>query len=250
MEIGQFDLYSRRIQSHHALFIFDACFAGTLFTGKVIPEPLTRKALEPVRQFITSGSADEQVPDKSIFRAQLIRALEGEADHNGDGYITGTELGLFLQQYVMNYSRNTQHPQYGKIRNPNLDKGELLFVVPGSETILLPGSASEPASFPDEIPSADKYESQQTGIHLQTGNNHKPTAASTGTGDLKVTSTATGDLYIGNTFYRTIEANTVVLLFNLPAGRHNVELRGEHPWASELEIKNSETTIVSIQPAK
>lgn len=127
IEIAQFDLYSKRIQSNHALFIFDACFSGSLFTGKTLPEPLTPKVLEPVRQFITSGSADEQVPDKSIFCEQFIQALDGYGDNDRDGYITGTELGEYLQKSVINYSRNTQHPQFGKIQNPRLDKGEIIF---------------------------------------------------------------------------------------------------------------------------
>ncbi len=129
MEMAQFDLYSKRIQSSHALFLFDACFSGSLFTSKVLPKPLSKEMMEPVRQFITSGSADEQVPDKSIFCRQFIQALtSAEGDYDRDGYITGTELGEFLQKSVINYSRDTQHPQYGKIRNPRLDKGEIIFI--------------------------------------------------------------------------------------------------------------------------
>ena len=75
VEIAQFDLYSKRIQSNHALFIFDACFSGSLFTSKTLPKPLSKEIKEPVRQFITSGSADEQVPDKSIFCSQFIQAM-------------------------------------------------------------------------------------------------------------------------------------------------------------------------------
>lgn len=75
MEMAQVEIYARRLQSNHALFVFDACFSGSLFTGKSLPAPLSVKALEPVREFITSGSADEQVPDESIFCRQFIQAL-------------------------------------------------------------------------------------------------------------------------------------------------------------------------------
>jgi hypothetical protein len=95
-----------------------------------VPEFISYKTANPVRQFITSGSADETVPDESIFRAQFARALQGEADSDGDGYVTGTELGEFLQRTVVNYSYNAQHPQYGKIRNPHLDKGDFVFLIP------------------------------------------------------------------------------------------------------------------------
>ena len=87
-----------------------------------MPEYITYKTSKPVRQFITSGQADELVPDVSIFRQQLVAALQGEADKDEDGYVTGAELGEFLQQKVTNYSRNAQHPQYGKLRDPYLDK--------------------------------------------------------------------------------------------------------------------------------
>ncbi|MCU0428224.1 MAG: caspase family protein [Candidatus Kapabacteria bacterium] len=130
MAMQQLEVYAKQIQSKHALFLFDACFSGSIFAlSRAIPENISYKTTKPVRQFITSGSADETVPDKSVFREQLIAALNGEADGNNDGFVTGTELGEFLQDRVVNYSRNSQHPQYGKIRNPNLDKGDFVFNV-------------------------------------------------------------------------------------------------------------------------
>lgn len=130
MAMQQLEVYAKQIQSKHALFLFDACFSGSIFSlSRAIPENITYKTAKPVRQFITSGGADETVPDKSVFREQLISALNGEADVNKDGFVTGTELGEFLQDRVVNYSRNSQHPQYGKIRNPNLDKGDFVFSI-------------------------------------------------------------------------------------------------------------------------
>ncbi len=121
--------YAMRIDSNHALFVFDSCFSGSIFsTPRGISETITAKTGEAVRQFITSGSADEEVPDESIFRGQFIEALqEGVADANDDGYITGTELGEYLHEKVVLYSKEAQHPQYGKIRHPNLDKGDFIF---------------------------------------------------------------------------------------------------------------------------
>jgi hypothetical protein len=131
MDMQQMELYARRIQSKHALFLFDSCFSGAIFAlSRAVPDAISYKTARPVRQFITSGSADEQVPDQSIFRRQFVEAIEGEADSNHDGYVTGTELGEFLQDKVVNYSKNTQHPQYGKIRNANLDKGDFVFALP------------------------------------------------------------------------------------------------------------------------
>jgi formylglycine-generating enzyme required for sulfatase activity len=135
MDMQQMELYARRIQSKHALFLFDSCFSGSIFApSRAVPDAITYKTARPVRQFITSGSADETVPDQSIFRRQFIEAIEGEADLNRDGYVTGMELGEFLQDKVINYSRNTQHPQYGKLHNSNLDKGDFVFALPKKPT--------------------------------------------------------------------------------------------------------------------
>jgi hypothetical protein len=112
MELRKIEMYATQIQSRHALFVIDAPFSGSLFAlSRAIPGNISSNIAEPVRQFITSASADETVPDDSIFRAQFVLGLQnGEADMNGDGFVTGTELGEFLQDTVVNYSRGAQHP--------------------------------------------------------------------------------------------------------------------------------------------
>ncbi|NIQ00426.1 MAG: hypothetical protein GWN10_07240, partial [Nitrospinaceae bacterium] len=76
---------------------------------------------------------------ESIFRRQFIAALNGEGDSDDDGYLTGIELGEFLQKKVVNYSQGSQHPQYGKIRNPHLDKGDFVFALNPSAQEMDPG---------------------------------------------------------------------------------------------------------------
>ncbi len=142
LDMQMIEVYAKRIQSKHAVFLFDSCFAGTIFDAKRgTPELISYKTAKPVRQFITSGSADEEVRDQSLFRQYFVAALRGEGgDANGDGYITAAELGLFLDDQVVKYSKNTQHPQYGKIIDDQLDKGDVVFVLPhgpGGEIDLL-----------------------------------------------------------------------------------------------------------------
>ena len=120
----------KTIYAKHVLLLFDSCFSGTIFGGRACPVNIDYKTKEPVRQFITSGSADEQVSDKSVFREMFVAALSGEGDVDKDGYVTGSELGEYLQKKVIYYSREAQHPQYGKIRDPQLDKGDFVFAVP------------------------------------------------------------------------------------------------------------------------
>ncbi len=123
--------WSREIESKHAMFLFDSCFSGTIFKTKALPKvpphisSITAKA---VRQFITAGSAGEEVPANSVFTPSVVKALRGEADLNRDGYVTGTELGMYLHQKVLSYN-GSQTPQYGKIKDPELDEGDFVFRV-------------------------------------------------------------------------------------------------------------------------
>jgi hypothetical protein len=135
MDMQQIEVYAKRIEAKHALFIFDSCFSGSIFSlSRAAPQHISYKTSLPVRQFITAGSAEEKVPDESIFRRQFVKALEGEGDIDSDGYVTGLELGEFLQKTVINYSKGSQHPQYGAIRNPDLDKGDFVFVMKNSSS--------------------------------------------------------------------------------------------------------------------
>ena len=133
MGIEEFASMARKIEARHVLFLFDSCFSGarsfalSSATPSDLTGPLTEQTAEPVRQFISSGTADQKVPDDSEFRRQSIKALEGEADRNGDGHVTGSELGRFLQEKVTAWSRGAQTPVYGKIFDSRLDKGDFIF---------------------------------------------------------------------------------------------------------------------------
>jgi formylglycine-generating enzyme required for sulfatase activity len=154
LPIDRFASMARDIQSRHALFIFDSCFSGARGFSLFVPSPddlvqgVTAKTGEYVRQFISSGSADQQVPDVSAFRRHFILALEGEADRNRDGYVAGSELGIFLQEKVMGDTERQQTPQFGKINDSRLNKGEFLFP-------LTPPTAAAcvSTSLPPHIPS-------------------------------------------------------------------------------------------------
>jgi Caspase domain len=123
--------YVQRIEAKHVLWLFDSCFSGSLFEAtRAIPPAITSRTAQPVRQFITAGTADQRVPDNSIFRDQFVKGLRGEADGDKDGFITGDELALYLKNTLTNYSDRAQEPQSGKIRNPDLDKGDFVFALP------------------------------------------------------------------------------------------------------------------------
>jgi hypothetical protein len=129
ISMREIESISLRIKSKHVLMLFDSCFSGSLFgLVRAVPDDITEKSALPVRQYITAGGENEQVPDKSMFKRSFLIGLEGDADLTGDGYITGTELGMYLSDKVVNYTQRRQHPQYGKINNPDLDRGDFIFV--------------------------------------------------------------------------------------------------------------------------
>jgi hypothetical protein len=150
----QFDTWAKMINSRHVLFMFDSCFSGSVFAmSRAAPGIRDYKISQSVRQFIAAGAADETVPDKSIFRRQLEAGLrDRDADLNRDGYVSGSELGDFLQSTVVNYSNSTQHPQYGKIRDADLDKGDFIFEV-GLDTAAAPQPVVSPSPLPSPDPS-------------------------------------------------------------------------------------------------
>ena len=123
---------SKAIRARHVLFLFDSCFSGTILNARdrVRPESISDNIRHPVRQFITAGRANEPVPDRSVFKTAFLDLIDGRATEPfRDGYITGAELGLYLKNQVPIYNE-AQHPQYGKIRDPKLDKGDFVFVLP------------------------------------------------------------------------------------------------------------------------
>jgi len=123
------EVLALKVKSKHLIMLFDSCFSGSLFNMvRAAPVDISEKSASPVRQFITAGAAGEQVPDQSVFKVVFLQGVSGDADLNNDGYVTGAELGMHLQQEVVNYTRGGQHPQYGKINNPKLDRGDFIFV--------------------------------------------------------------------------------------------------------------------------
>lgn len=123
--------WAKMIESKHALFVFDSCFSGSIFRTRGAPTPryLSAQLAAPVRQFLTAGSANETVPAESVFMPLFMRGLKGEADGDCDGFVTATEVYSWVSRSIAGYDVR-QTPQFGKIRDPQLDQGEFLFPLP------------------------------------------------------------------------------------------------------------------------
>jgi cytochrome c553 len=164
LNMGKLIYIAREMENRHALFLFDSCFSGTIFKTRALPTtpPYIEQSMsKPVRQFITAGSANEEVPAKSTFTPMFIDAIKGKADLNRDKYVTGSELGMYLSQNLPNYSN--QSPQYGKIKDYNLAQGDFVFLP--QNTLPVPRTAPPP---PPPKQSSFSFESVKPTLHALT----------------------------------------------------------------------------------
>ena len=119
------------IEATHALFIFDSCFAGQIMnyrSSPTVPIDLAIRSSRMSRQIITSGGVDEPVLEPSVFGELLVKALSGflpEADIMPDGYLTASELGLFLKATVPRETDGRQNPLSGSL--VGFSEGEFIF---------------------------------------------------------------------------------------------------------------------------
>jgi len=70
------------------------------------------------------------------------RVLNGEetADANRDGFLTASELGLFLNDRVTNLTDARQTPRYGKLSDRRFDRGDFVFALANPERAPAPKS--------------------------------------------------------------------------------------------------------------
>jgi hypothetical protein len=131
----QFNIYARHMRARHVLFVFDSCFSGGLFQvmrSKDLSDDIKGRLVRPVRAFITAGTANQQVPDRSVFRRAFVEALKGGADSANIGYVTGAGLADYIRSHA---TTKHQTPQWGKSLNPEYSEGDIVFFLPEKKYI-------------------------------------------------------------------------------------------------------------------
>ena len=132
ISMTNFQDIAEAIPAKHLMFVMDSCYSGLALTrgGGLGPSAnyLQEIARRAAREMFTAGGADEQVADNgpnghSVFTWTLLQALDGRADLNGDGVITGTELAAYVAPAVSSLSHQT--PAFGNM--PGSEGGDFIF---------------------------------------------------------------------------------------------------------------------------
>ena len=108
------------IRAKHILLVLDCCFSGVAAIASRAAPPVEQRVMtdaylqEITRrsawQVLTAGASDELAADSgsrpghSAFTSALLAGLEGQADQNGDGIITASELAGFVKPEVSRQS--------------------------------------------------------------------------------------------------------------------------------------------------
>jgi len=121
------------IPAKHVYFVMDSCYSGLALTRGGGEFAKDRSYLEEVtrrtsRQILTAGGAEQQVADDgpnghSVFTWALLQGLEGQADLDGNGVITASELGAYISPVVSSFARQT--PAVGNLVGS--EGGEFIF---------------------------------------------------------------------------------------------------------------------------
>lgn len=124
----------QRIPARHILVAVDACYGGYSLVRAQAPPTLDKRYLElltqsRVIQVLTAGRKNQLVHEEQghgVFTRKFLDGLQGHADVNRDGLITGTELAAWMHPRVAQASDNKQDMQFG-----NLDgEGQFFFILP------------------------------------------------------------------------------------------------------------------------
>jgi TPR repeat protein len=120
------------------LFVFDSCFAGTIFTDRtgsdpprpLVPGIVARLMEKPARDVITAGTSDQRVPAHSPIPELFLAALNGAADRYQNGVVSAVEIHTYLLNELLRMPNIDLTPQQGRLPNPAFAQGVFFFRVP------------------------------------------------------------------------------------------------------------------------
>jgi uncharacterized caspase-like protein len=142
-----------RLEVKHILVFLDACHSG-IALGSLIKwrgsnprsEAFERLGQRRSRRVITSALDDQRamdggpIPGHSLFTGCLIDGLNGDIAPHGE-LVTGSQIGLYLQDRVTSYPHSEQTPDFGALEQDK--RGELLLRIVTEPTTTVRSIAPE-----------------------------------------------------------------------------------------------------------
>jgi uncharacterized caspase-like protein len=234
----------QRIAAKHILFAVDACYSGFSITRSVAPKVVDEEYLrlvtqDPAVQVITAGKAGEQVREENghgVFTNQLLKALQGFADEDRNGLITGIELASFLQSRVIRDTEGGQHPQFGQLSG----EGQFVFVLPKGDS---PASTTNPDSKAEKQAGEQKQPVKQKPVEEPRELKQEPQNFIPPKSKLEVVSIPLdadiflNDRYVGKT----------VTTLELEAGEYTIRIKklGYRDYEKKIKINPGQTERIS-----
>jgi hypothetical protein len=120
-----------KIKAGYKVLIADACYAGGYYTASRDMGYTISKYYEALNNahsgtaMLLSSSAEERSLESSgirqgVFSHFVLKGLGGEADADGDGIVTITELSNFVNDGVFNYTQGAQTPMLSGDFDPSM----------------------------------------------------------------------------------------------------------------------------------
>lgn len=124
-------IWAKRFPAAQAFFVFDSCFSGSILGAvrSIGDEEPPGDPGHPVRAFLTSGAADQRVPDRSVFLTSFLNGLAGRAEDRPDCAITSDELSKYIDKQFRGPG-STQTPLYGKLGPERFDRNADFVIIP------------------------------------------------------------------------------------------------------------------------
>jgi TPR repeat protein len=171
----------RSVLAHSILFLFDSCFAGTIFTDRagnddpapLIPEVVSDLMKKQSRDIITAGRSDQRVPAHSPIPELFLAALNGAADPYKHGVISSVDIYTYLLDRVTRIRNINLTPQRGSLPNPAFAEGKFLFRVI-NPAIPAPNESETIRLYRADAAKGDATAQASLGIMYQTGRGGLP----------------------------------------------------------------------------